>query len=189
MSWSVCPLWGETTLRASYLSVPWQIYETMYLLLRVQGSQCSPWGMGYWLTHLSLRFPDPTSFLEKCLFQLLPNCSWIIFLLFNCRNSLYILDSNTSYIRYMICKHFLTLHMLFFHSGLCFFFCGTGVWTQRLTLARATHSALFCFSYFSDRFSLLPGLSLELQSSYLCLSSSLDYRQVSLSFIYFYYFF
>jgi hypothetical protein len=27
---------GETTLRASYLSAPWQIYEPIYLLLRVQ---------------------------------------------------------------------------------------------------------------------------------------------------------
>jgi hypothetical protein len=54
------PYQGETTLRASYLSAPWKIYETMYLF-RVQGSQCSPWGMGYWLTmHLSLRFPDTT---------------------------------------------------------------------------------------------------------------------------------
>jgi hypothetical protein len=58
--WSVCPLLGETTLKAFYLSAPWQIYETMCLLLRVQGSSCSPWGMGYWLIHLSFRPPDPT---------------------------------------------------------------------------------------------------------------------------------
>jgi hypothetical protein len=31
------PLLGETTLKASYLSTSWQIYEAMYLLLRVQG--------------------------------------------------------------------------------------------------------------------------------------------------------
>jgi hypothetical protein len=29
---------GETTLRASYLLASWQIYETIYLLLRVQES-------------------------------------------------------------------------------------------------------------------------------------------------------
>jgi hypothetical protein len=57
----VClPLMGGTTLRAFYLSVTWQIYETMYLLLRMQSSQCSPWEMGYWFTHLSLRFPNAT---------------------------------------------------------------------------------------------------------------------------------
>jgi hypothetical protein len=39
MSWSVCPLLGGegvTTLRAFCLSAPWQIYETLYLVLRVQ---------------------------------------------------------------------------------------------------------------------------------------------------------
>jgi hypothetical protein len=42
MSWSVCLLLsgGETTLRAFCLSALWQIYETMYLLFRVQ--ECRP---------------------------------------------------------------------------------------------------------------------------------------------------
>jgi hypothetical protein len=39
VSWSVCPLLGvggKTTLRTFCLSALWQIYETLYLLLRVQ---------------------------------------------------------------------------------------------------------------------------------------------------------
>jgi hypothetical protein len=59
-----------TTLRAFCLSAPWQIYETLYLLLRVQecrfitpsqGAELIvlPMGDGI-LTHLSFRFPDPT---------------------------------------------------------------------------------------------------------------------------------
>jgi hypothetical protein len=65
-----CPLWGETTLREFCLSAPWQIYETMYLFLRVQecrfitpsqsaGLIVLSMGNGI-LTHLSFRFSDPT---------------------------------------------------------------------------------------------------------------------------------
>jgi hypothetical protein len=72
---------GETVLRAFCSSALWQIYQTQYLLfrmqkcrfttpqgagmqvynsflLRVQESQCPPWGMGYSL--ICLRSPDPT---------------------------------------------------------------------------------------------------------------------------------
>jgi hypothetical protein len=70
MSWSVCPLWWETTLRASYLLALWQIYETLYLLFRMQkcrfitpsqGAVIIVFSMGDGiLTHLSFRFLDPT---------------------------------------------------------------------------------------------------------------------------------
>jgi hypothetical protein len=71
MSWSICPLRGETTLRAFCLSALWQIYETMFLLLRVQECRfiTPPQGAGLIvlsmgdriLTHVSFRFPDPTA--------------------------------------------------------------------------------------------------------------------------------
>jgi hypothetical protein len=57
-------------LRAFCLSAPWQIDETLYLLLRVQECRfiTPPQGAGLivlsmgdgLLTHLSFRFPDPT---------------------------------------------------------------------------------------------------------------------------------
>jgi hypothetical protein len=79
---------GETVLRAFCSSALWQIYQTQYLLfrmqkcrfttpqgagmqvynsflLRVQESQCPPWGMGYSL--ICLRSPDPTTALVFCL--------------------------------------------------------------------------------------------------------------------------
>jgi hypothetical protein len=73
MIWSVCPYGvGEdqgTTLRAFCLSAPWQIYETLYLLLRVQECRFITPSQGAGLivlfmgngilTHLSFRFPDP----------------------------------------------------------------------------------------------------------------------------------
>jgi hypothetical protein len=71
MSWSVCTLlWGQgTTLRAFCSSAPWQIYETLYFLLRVQecrfitpsqGAGLIVLSMGNGiLTHLSFKFPDP----------------------------------------------------------------------------------------------------------------------------------
>jgi hypothetical protein len=73
MSWSICPLLGvgRTTLRAFCLSALWHIYETLYLLLRVQecrfitpsqGTGLTVLSMGDGIhTHLSFRFPDPTS--------------------------------------------------------------------------------------------------------------------------------
>jgi hypothetical protein len=61
---------GGTTLRAFFLSALWQIYETLYLLLRVQecrfitpsqGAGLIVLSMGDGiLTHPSFGFPDPT---------------------------------------------------------------------------------------------------------------------------------
>jgi hypothetical protein len=57
-------------LRAFCLSALWQIYETLYLLLRVQECRFITTSQGAGpivlsigdviLTHLSFRFPDPT---------------------------------------------------------------------------------------------------------------------------------
>jgi hypothetical protein len=57
-------------LRVFCLSTPWQIYETLYLLLRVQECRFVTPSQGAGLivlcmgdgilTHLSFRFPDPT---------------------------------------------------------------------------------------------------------------------------------
>jgi hypothetical protein len=70
MSWSVCPLLGGNNLESILFISPVQIYETLYLLLRVkecrfitlsQGAGLIVLSMGDGiLTHLSLRFPDPT---------------------------------------------------------------------------------------------------------------------------------
>jgi hypothetical protein len=71
MSRSVCPLFGrETTLRGFCLLVLWQIYETLYLFLRVQECRFITPSQGAGLivlsvgdgklTHLSFRFPEPT---------------------------------------------------------------------------------------------------------------------------------
>jgi hypothetical protein len=64
------PYGRETTLRAFYLSAPWQIYETLYLLLRVQECRFITPSQGAGLivlsvgdgilAHLSFRFSDPT---------------------------------------------------------------------------------------------------------------------------------
>jgi hypothetical protein len=68
-------------LRAFCLSAPWQIDETLYLLLRVQECRfiTPPQGAGLivlsmgdgLLTHLSFRFPDPTT---SCFFQVTVLC-------------------------------------------------------------------------------------------------------------------
>jgi hypothetical protein len=52
----------------SCISSSWCRNADLQLLLRVQGSWCSPWGMGYLL--ICLRYPDPT----KDFFQLV---EWI----------------------------------------------------------------------------------------------------------------
>jgi hypothetical protein len=57
MSWYVCPLWEQTTLRAFCLSAPWQIPDHVP---PPPGAGLIVLSMGNGiLTHLSCRFPDP----------------------------------------------------------------------------------------------------------------------------------
>jgi hypothetical protein len=73
--------WGENNLDSICLSSPWQIYETLCLLLRVQecrfitpsqSAELIVLSMGDGvLTHLPFRFPDPTSLRSETSIQLL----------------------------------------------------------------------------------------------------------------------